>query len=266
MENHPIWHPVAFRPGDTRRYDIGPLTLIIGRRHEEWRVRYHSANEPLREVFRYSNVTPDEIAHPNDIVERIAAHDDEDSREIILQPLLADRYVSARPETPVTIAPGSWATMYLTTPLWLRVLLLPARRMILELPSFRPVDTWLGGPTGDGPLAYASRVRGRLNLDEMHLSPMRAITKVTLRNSGAAPMHVARIIVPAPELQLYTNEAHRLWTDEVTITKGRDGELSEVRIDNRAPKEAGTAIRLAEARTSTMNNLLDRAISSLLGS
>lgn len=265
MDTHPIWEPIAFRDGDTRRYDIGPLSLLISRRFEEWHIRYENCSDALRQDFEFRNAATDDVIGENDIVERIAAHDTDEFRQLQLCPMLADRYVSARPETPVTIAAGSWATMYLTTPLWLQIIRLPGRQPMLELPSFRPVDTWLGPPTGEGPLAYASRVRGRLSFDKLNVSPMRAITKVTLRNSDKSAMHVARIVIPAPELQLYQSANGRLWTDEITITKGRDGELSEIRIESRAPQEAGEVIRLAEARTPTSNTLFDRAFSSLWG-
>lgn len=264
MDKNPIWQPVTYQVGDTRRYDMGPLSLLISRRFEEWIIRYTSNNDPHCESFESYAVEPVEKLGPNESVERVAAHDTETLRQLQLRPLLADRYVSARPETPVTIAAGSWATMYLTTPLWLQLLRLPDKQAMLEFASFRPVDTWLGPPTGEGPLAYASRVRGRLSLDKVNPSPMRAITKVTLRNSGSAAMHIARIVIPAPELQLYYSEDGRLWTDEITITKGRDGELSEVRIENHAPKEAGTVERITEARIPA-GNLFDRAFSSLWG-
>lgn len=265
MDKNPIWQPVTYRVGDTRRYDIGPLSLLMTRRLEEWLIRYVSNHEPLSENFKSYRVDEDGTLGVGEFVERVAAHDTDPLRQLQLQPMLADRYVSARPETPVTIAAGSWATMYLTTPLWLQIIRLPDKQAMLEFPSFRPVDTWLGPPTGEGPLAYASRVRGRLSLDRVNPSPMRAITKVTLRNSGSTPMHVARIIVPTPELKLYYSEQGRLWTDEITITKGRDGELSEVRIENHAPKEAGEVERCADARSPSSNNLFDRAFGTLWG-
>lgn len=266
MDIHPIWQPVTYRVGDAHRYDIGPLSLLVSRRYEEWHIRYHICHEPLREVFEYSAASMDETLSDSDVIERIAAHDSQDLRQLQLKPLLADRYVSARPETPVTIAAGSWAAMYLTTPLWLQLTRLPDKQALLELSSFRPVDTWLGPPTGEGPLAYASSVRGRLRHQDLIPSPMRALTKVTLRNSGSAPMRIARIIVPAPELRLYrSKETDRFWTDEITITKGRDGELSEVRIESRAPVEAGEIEHIADARTPPSANLFDRAFSTLWG-
>lgn len=262
--NHPIWQPMSFRQLEAVRVDMGPLSMIISRRDEEWRFRYRIAPEAMRDALHVSRASLDDTLDIGDTIERVAAHDVEESREIQLMPLLADRFVSARPETPVTIAPGSYAAMYVTTPLWLRVVRLPDRSTLLELPSFRPVDTWLGPATGEGPLGYASRVNGRLNINQLRLSPMRAISKVTLKNSGNAPLLLPRVVIPTPELRLFIDEQGRHWSNEVVITRGRDGQLSEVTYLARTPEEAGKTTIIAEPRAN-QGNVFARAMSSILG-
>lgn len=262
--NHPIWQPLSFQHNEAMRADMGPLSLLISRRDEEWRFRYRNATEPIREVMQIQRAGLDDEIDKSDQIERVATHDTGPVREILLQPLLADRFVSARPENPVTIAPDSYAAMYVTTPLWLRVLRLPERQTLIELPSFRPVDTWLGPPTGEGPLAYASRITGRLNIAHLRLSPMRAITKVTLRNSGSAPLLVPRVLIPAPELRLFIDEEGRHWTNEIVLTRGRDGQLSDITYLSRAPEEAGKTTLVADPRAQ-QGNVLARAMSSILG-
>lgn len=260
----PIWQPTAFATREAMRYDLGPLSLIISRREEEWRFRYKMGAEALREIMRREPAGINDVIDEDEIVARVAAHDDEPVREIQLQPLLPDRFVSARPEVPVTIAPGTWAAMFVTAPLWIRVLRLPNYTPLLEIPTFRPVDTWLGPATGDGPLAYASRVFGRLNIEQLRLSPMRAIAKVTLKNSGSAPLLVPRVVIPATELRLFVDTTGRYWTNEITLTRGKDGQLSELTYLSRAPEEAGITTVVAEPRTPP-GNVFARAMSSILG-
>ena len=264
---HPIWQPMSFQMQDAVRYDMGPLSLIISRREEEWRFRYQVGSEALREVMRCAPSTVDGVIEHDgkeDSIERVAAHDDADVREIQLQPLLADRFVSARPEIPFTVAAGSYASVFVTTPLWLRVMRLPERSPLIELPSFRPGDTWMGPSTGDGPLGYASRIAGRLSLEHLRLSPMRAISLVTLKNSGSAPLFVPRIIIPAPELRLFMDEQGRFWSNEIHITRGKDGELSDITYFTRAPEAAGKTTVISEPR-SVPSSIFARAMSSIIG-
>lgn len=264
MTTDPIWQPQSFAIGDSRRYEMGPLSLHITRDYEEWRIGYRLGHEPLREVFSCYRTDDHELEDAQHI-ERIAAHDNDERREILFQPLLADRYVLARPETTMTVQSESWVALYVTTPLWLRVLRMPERSELIELPSFRPTDTWLGPPTGSGPLCYASRTTGRLTLSRLHLSPMRAITKVTLRNSGDA-LRVERIMVPAPQMTLHRDEEERFWTNEVILDRGRDGEFSNVSLGSRAPHEASKAQRVSAPRDISSIHLLGRAFGSLFGS
>lgn len=266
MDTTPIWQPATYRVGDARRYDIGPISLLISRHPEEWRIRYEATGEALRGLFSTESASLTDTFGPADVVERIAAHDNEELRQVRLRPIMADRYVSARPETPVTIAPGSRASMYMSMPVWLQVFRLPDVVPLLEFPSFRPTDTWIGPSTGEGPLAYASQIRGHLDPDLLNPTRMRAVTKVTFRNSGQSPMRVTRIVIPAPALQLFCVTATgRLWSNELTITKGRDGELSEVRVGSLAPPEAGNVTKVADSRTLSSANILERAFYSLWG-
>lgn len=266
MDTTLIWQPAAYRIGDARRYDIGPISLLISRHPKEWRVRYEATGDALRSVFSTEPASQRDTLGPSEVFERIAADDSEELRKMLVRPVMADRYVSARPETPVTIAPGSMASMYMSIPVWLQLIRLPDAVPLLEFPSFLPADTWIGPPTGEGPLAYASTTLGHLDPALLNPTRMRAVTKVTFRNSGQAPMRVTRIVIPAPALQIFAvTETERLWSNELTITKGRDGELSEVRIGTTAPPEAGKVTKLSDARTPSGANVLERAFHSLWG-
>ena len=259
-----LWGPHPMRHGQALRFELGPMSLHVARLEEEWRLRHTTAREPLREVLGYYDALVGDAVGEPEIEERVAAHDAAELRDLQLQPLLADRLVLARPDVPITVLEGSRVFVFVTTPLWVRLRRAPEGELIAELPSYRPSDSWLGPPSGDGPLCYASRTTARLTLGQLHASPMRATTKIELRNDGST-LRVQRLIVPAPQLRLYRDAGGRFWTDEVTVTRGRDGAFSAVRLDGQPPVEAGAVKLVADAREIGTAHVVLRALGSLFG-
>ena len=114
--------------------------------------------------------------------------------------------------------------------MWVRVVEGPGRRLLTELASLVPSDTWMGPSTTEGELCYASRMHGRLELKELPLRPQRAVTPVTIENRAAEPLRIDRISLPAPFLSLFSGQRGFLWTEGVTLAREENDDRARLSV------------------------------------
>jgi len=50
-------------------------------------------------------------------------------------------------EQPLGVPPGEQASVYVSSPLWVRIETGKPAKLLCELPTFRPSDTWFGPNT-----------------------------------------------------------------------------------------------------------------------
>jgi hypothetical protein len=184
------------------------------------------------------------------------------SESIALRPALADRPVVSRPEHPLSVLPDEDVTLYLSTPLWVRVELVESERRLTELPSHRMSDTWFGPSTREGTLCYATRTAGRLRLDQLPLRLHRALTPLKVRNTAAEPLLLERVQLPAPHLSLYVTPDDALWTEAVTMTHRERDAGATVQIKEGPPADVEEAERMHEPRESGKQNLITSTFSA----
>lgn len=246
-----------------RRWRIGPLSFWIRRLESEWRLAWQeeAGDEELDapEVNLPASEAPPESATR----ERVASHGL--GERLIVSPQLADRPVVVRPETRFRLVPGGEVELYVCTPLWVRLETSEPRRLLLDVPTRRPSDSWFGPSTTEGELCYAGRVAVRLHSDNLPASPHRAMTQVRLSNRAADDLLLERLNLPVPNLALFADAGGRLWTQTVSVERGADGELAEVVIADGPPPEAAAAERFAEPRIAMSRNVFSRALGALLG-
>lgn len=173
-----------------------------------------------------------------------------------LEPQLADRAVVSRPLVPTELPPRHSVTLLISTPLWVR--LRSAAHTLAELPTTRLSDTWFGPSTRVGELCYAAQTRARLRLENTADSPFRALTPVTITNSGDDNLKLDRVNVPVTHLSLYC-DADRFWTAAISITRERNLVSARVQIDDHAPAQCGGAHKIAEPRRPVRGGVLERA-------
>lgn len=101
-----------------------------------------------------------------------------------LVPIMADRLVVSRPKSPFRILPGQHATLFVSTPAWVRIAL-GNGKALAELPLFRPSDTWFGPSTLVGELGYAARTHCRLDVCDVPFRPHRAVTPLRVENRSS---------------------------------------------------------------------------------
>lgn len=260
MADRPWWGPWTLPVDRTGRWRVGPATLRMTHLDGEWRAHVERGADPVDPTLEVEVPVAEEPALHVEQVTRFALQTGDGELELL--PALADRPVVVRPDMPFTLLPHEETRVYLTTPLWLQVL--SAGRLLLDVPSLQPSDTWLGPNTREGLLCYAGRTLARLRLADLPIRPARAATAVRLRNDGADPMRVDRMSLPVPNLPLFADARHRLWTPLVTVERRADGALSAVDVAREPPPEAGATREVAPPRARVDRNFLFRVFSALL--
>lgn len=222
------------------RVRLGPLELRVSRRARELRVCSESDPSQLARAPEVEQVAAEDApgaAAPGLSTWRFGFT--EEPTVLRLAPALADRPVIIRPEEPLTLLPGEEVRAYVSSPVWVRLLVGEARRLMLELPSHRPSDTWFGPLDHQGQLCYALATHLGLTWADRLWKPHRAITPVVIVNSAREPFTVARLRVPVGQLSIYGTPDRRLWTERITLTRRDDAEgEARVTVDGEPPREA----------------------------
>lgn len=263
------WGSVSFNDDDAGRWRVGPRTLWIYRSAQAWHLITFESDDPLEDTAE-SNV-PTQI-------EETALSMDELPRDAVvtrysfqqtdavcrLHPVLADRAVVVRPDIPLYVLAGERVTLYVSTPLWIRVEVGEPARLLQEIPSFRPSDTWFGPSTREGELCYASKTEGRLRLQDLPRRLHRAITPIHVRNFGSDALHIERVQVPVQYLSLFEGHDHHLWTQSVTLDRETAGDVATVRFaETDIPEEAGRTTQLGGPRLHVRTSMIVRTFTSL---
>jgi len=274
--DEPWWGTFHLANDEMGRWQIGPRTLWLYHTAHEWRVLTRSGADslqasshvdaPLDEKARDAVLQGDEP----DEVHRYSFR--ETTPAITLHPALADRPVVIRPEDPLSVPAGQEVTLYVSTPLWIRIhpgAEAPVTgKSMHELPSHRPSDTWFGTSTRSGELCYAARTAGRLRLDDVPLRHHRAVTPLRVRNDATDALPVERVQLPAQHLALYHAADGFLWTQGVTMRRPRTDEGAQVEVADGPPAEVDSPTRIAEPRETSRGGMVVntfRAIEALFG-
>lgn len=268
----PWWGPFTLDPQTGGEWHVGPLTLWIYRSSRDWRIVHRPSTDP---------VTADPMAQRSDVTLPVAEEEmtvvletDDDTmktsrfstrdtdEEIVLQPALADRPVVARPEHPLYVLPDETVTLYLSTPLWVRIELAKSERLLQEVPSHRMSDTWFGSSTREGELCYATRTAGRVHRDRLPVRMHRALTPLRIRNTASDQLALERVQLPAPHLALYTTPEDVLWTQAVTMTRSEGMAGADVKIKPGPPSDVDEAELAQEPRLPDKKGLFTSTFSA----
>ncbi|MCC5860712.1 MAG: hypothetical protein JJT93_02235 [Gammaproteobacteria bacterium] len=255
----PWWLPRTVPVGQTLVCRLGTLLLDLHHRAGEWQLVTEQLEEraaDARPQFALQTCVPEAGAGERFIVDV--------GERVELVPLLADRPVVIRPRTPLFLLPGAETTMYLSTPLYLRIQVGEKAPVVLrELPMLRLSDTWFGPSTREGELCYAGKTHARHTLDELPRRVHRAITAVRIANHAPSTLPLERLSLPVPLLSVFGGVDGRLWTQGVSLQRGSDSDLAALKIDEKPPGDAGSVTRLAGPRQLPARGGVVRAFSLL---
>ena len=256
------WTERELGPEEGLRLAIGPLDLSVYRQRDEWQIcqgwsAAHGGDSDRLVVEAISEYRP-----APDCLQRFAVRGQKSRLRLL--PTMADRPIVARPRMPLFVPAGEAIQIFISSPVWLEVAVGDPWRALLQVPTKRLSDTWVGGSTRDGELAYAIRTVARKQLESVPVRPYRAITPLVIRNRADDMLAVEHLNLPAPYLSVFATPQGRLWTEAITMSRTENGEMAALEIGRGAPAAAGEAECLTAPRQRGGRNLLVRAFSSLL--
>ena len=219
-------HPLA--PAGWRRWKIGPLSVSIGRTPHALCVAHESGTD----AFDGTVVLAEAIEAPATTSTSIPVAPSVDA--VVFVPRLADRSITTRPKEPLVIPARYETSVYVGSPLWLAIEL-EGGSSLMEMPCWRPSDTWFGSVGGDGELCYATRSRCRLDPDDLEPVPHRAYTRVRIDNRAGTPLVLERMKLPVRFLSLHRSPDARLWTDDVVLERSDDDPLAPLELRRQPP-------------------------------
>lgn len=245
-EQTPWWGAHQLERGERAYLCIGPLELGLERLPHEWRVWHVRSADPIDE--RLALETPSERSAPAD-AEHARFGFAEEPDVLLCDPVLADRPVVLRPETPLFVPAKESIEIFASTPVFLRADFRNDDSVELELPTFRMSDTWFGPTTTEGELCYASRTHAQLSADLLKPRPHRAITQITIKNGASESLPIERLKLPVQSLGVYRGVSSALWTETVTFRREATDDNAAVSIGSRPPAAAGDVTQLGKPRT-----------------
>lgn len=256
------WGQFGIQLNHPAQWRIGPLSLSVLHLEKEWQIAYKVHEEPEWDISQWS-FNPDGIFIEDAETKRFVFT--ATAEQLTITPLLADRSVVTRPETPFHVPAGQEANLFVSTPLWLRLQVHEPPVRLLEMAIMRPSDTWFGPSTMEGELSYASQTLGRLSLDDFPHLPHRAITPVVIRNNTDTAFQLERLNLPVTYLSLYCSSEHYLWTESVTMIREPDTSAARIQIGEGVPEQVSDAVPISESRQKAETRSLISKVSALFG-
>jgi len=254
------WGEYSFEQLQQRVWQVGGRAIILRRLANEWNSWNIEAEEELDEPIQCKdNCT---VEYDEQLIHgRFLQQNTSDSIRVL--PLLADRSIVARPATPLTLLPGQRSRLYVSTPIWFQAKSLPSEALLLDIPFWRPSDSWFGSSTREGQIVYAKYTSARIQLDKLERKSHRAITPITVINIHKEALVIERINVPVTLLHLYSDSTQQLWTTSIEVKREEDNGNVELTLEKQAPPEANIAQLVNSPREASEGNRLIRSISSL---
>jgi hypothetical protein len=271
MTDDKWWGDFSFDNQQSKSWQIGERAITIKRSVNEWNCWNFDTEDEIDQPIVQRELTDNN--QESDTAEKMFGRYLENHSEgkIRILPLLADRSVVTRPATPLTLLAGESARLFISTPIWFSAQTLtdhktlPTQQVFLDLPFWRPSDSWFGASTIDGQLCYAKYTSARVQLDHLEKRSHRAITPITVINHQHTPLVIERINVPVNLLHLYCDNHHQFWTSGITVTTENNSKNVEMHINQKVPTEVHSYELISTPRIKSETNKLIRNISNLFG-
>lgn len=254
------WGTFCFDIETVRTWAIGERLIAIKRCHKEWAIWNRETDEESQGVVQLATLPVSEF-EANDVVRYMV---NETNKSLIIEPSLADRAIVAKPSTPLIIPSGQESQLYVSTPLWFTVMLSNLKIPMVDVPFWRPSDSWFGPSPMSGVLCYSKNTEARVQNAGFEARPHRATTVITLRNEQEESLVVERINLPVPALRLYADSDYRLWTDDLTIVQQIDNGKPLSEVDHTQPSHSKGLTLVSESRERSMKPSFLSSIKNLI--
>jgi len=260
------WGTFTLAEGEAAAWRLGPLALGIEHRAAEWRAGWSretasssAAADGLPTADVHAPIAAVDLPATTDLARFATAAAESRLR---VEPVLPDRAVVARPEQPFALLPGEQVALHVAVPVWVRLALADGTSLV-DVPTERLRQTWLGTTTAIGELCWVTPVPVRLVRERLPASPHLAQVEVTLTNRAEAPLLVERVSVPVIHLALWWHAERGLVTNAVAVERDADGSMARLRIAETMPLAGAEPV--VPARQPEPRLGLVRALESWLG-
>lgn len=248
------WGEYLFETGQTRHWQLAGLDLQIRRSAWEWQIESYRQPHQHEDEHNWQLRDEEALLPERTILQRYIFN--QTQTKLHLVPRLADLSVVVKPINPLFIPANQSATLFVSTPLWVSVAIDTTSNVLLDIPVVRPTDTWFGSSPIRGELCYATKVMGRIDLEQLPVRAFRAVTPVHIVNHSADTMPIERINIPTPLLPLYRAADGRLWTPTLAVERLNNGRAPKVRIEPNIHSQAGVVQLVSGARQENQDNLI----------
>lgn len=242
------WGNFRVEDGQSRFWRIGNVVICVDRVTNEW----HIASCPV------GNITdlPDNEDTSNFVIPfeklNFKTFTFHTQAEIELKPVLANLPLASKLERPLYIPGGEDILLYVSSPVWVRVQTGRAKIILDEVPTFILSDTWFGPNTIEGELCYAGHTHCSPHLKDVPSGPDRIISPMLIKNHAKQPLKLESVIVPLPDLSVYSDKENFLWTEQIYVYKEED-EGPEVEVAKGPPKDLDEITLLTDPRHDPRN-------------
>ena len=264
-KSQPWWGTFDFTEHPCQSWVLNDRSITIRRDTAEWKIWDHrSAQESMSQYCQQLPCRPD--FEPSETlasdVTLIRLLQGPEENKLIIKPALADRFIVVSPSAALHLLPGEAATLYVSTPLWFTARTSENSKPVIDLPFWRPSDSWFGPSTREGEMCYAKYTDARLDLNLLEQKQHRAVTPVHVINQAEDVLAFERINIPVPLLTLYADTENQLWTNQLTLTLNDERDI-EVDIAQVAPFDSLVPEPVNTPRTPSGKRTLMRNLSSL---
>ncbi|MEE2787017.1 MAG: hypothetical protein VX589_06730 [Myxococcota bacterium] len=257
------WSPFDAKVGDSVLYTLGPVRLFIEHLYEELVIRWTSSGQPEQSTVQLVRQVANPLGDENVHLQRCAIG--QSGMTLKVHPHLPARPVVVRPAIPFWVHGHRSVDIFVSTPLSLRLMDATTMQHVLEVSTIQLPLTWFGPNPRDGEVCFASLTQARLDPLKLLIHPVRAITRVTIDNRHREPVRVERLKLPAPLLDLYTNQDHQIWTNAITLVRRESGQSAQLKLRKPAGLSTAKFEHLTSSHLDTQSNLIERALNRLIG-
>ncbi|MDA0838229.1 MAG: DUF432 domain-containing protein [Planctomycetota bacterium] len=227
------WQPQQIPEDSITHWQIGPLKIWIKRLGNEWQIAYQREVEAEEVLIPASTDVP--VPENLGWTRWVTAGGDDTLKFV---PVMPDRPVIVRPESPMRFPTGTDAVFYASVPIWIRVTVGKEHPVTLcEIPSVVLSNTWLGDQM-QGELCYSMRTSARRSIASIPIRPHRASSTVLIHNDAEAELEFTRLSIRVQHLNIYWMD-NRLWSNKVHVVF-QDGENgAKLDYESKAPGSDG---------------------------
>jgi len=253
-----IWKKQTIEAGRTYSSQLGPLSLWLKKVDDELHIATDRASDAgttgSHGLAQRSEPAPESLDWGRWVIGR-------DESSVQLLPVMPDRGVVVRPESPVKIPPSMEAVFFVSIPIWIKVYAGGSRLSELwEVPSVIRSNTWFGDALS-GELCYSLVSRARRQVEDTDHPLNKAVCPVKIRNESDHMLSVDRFCVHVEHLSVYGG-MRLLWTNHVTIRFQGEDQISRVDYARQKPDLDSQVKLLTPPRVPQKETLLKRSLGS----